>query len=397
MDKQKILIAGAGIGGLAAAIALAQRGFKPVVIERATELEEVGAGIQLSANACHVLKSLDVLPLIKDSAVAPKRIEFRHYRSGEQLFSAPLGLIHRFAFGSPYFHIHRADLQQALAERLHQLAPNALQLGTQIETVSAGADSVDVCCVDRSQYHGRLLIGADGVRSSVRQQCFPSASQPEWTGNYAWRALIPSSLLGEHFMPKQATVFVGPGRHMVLYYVRGGRWLNVVGVVENDQPSDLDSWSAKAPWLALQRDFQGWHSMVERVVNAVDKEQCYRWDLYRRSPMQTWHDGRVVLLGDAAHATLPFIAQGAALALEDAVVLARCLDKYADLDKALTRFELARMSRCHNIQARADHNMALYHGDESQLLSHFTAQMRAPSHYNFMAGVYRYKANNITI
>lgn len=397
MDKPKILIAGAGIGGLATGIALAQRGFKPVVLERASSLEEVGAGIQLSANACHVLKSLDVLPLIRDAAVAPKRIEFRHFRTGGRLFSAPLGLVHRLAFGSPYFHIHRADLQQALAKRLHQLAPNALQLGTEIDSVTSGADSVEVRCVDRSQYRGHLLIGADGVRSAVRQQCFPSVSQPEWTGNYAWRTLIPSSVLGENFMAKQATVFVGPGRHMVLYYVRGGRWMNVVGVVESEQPCDLDSWSAKAPWQAFQKDFQGWHPMVERVVNAVDKEQCYRWDLYRRSPMPTWHNERVVLLGDAAHATLPFIAQGAALALEDALVLARCLDRYSDPETALTHFEQARMFRCHNIQARADHNMSLYHGDESQLATNFTAQMRAPSHYNFMAGVYRYKANNVTI
>ncbi|HSG61754.1 MAG TPA: FAD-dependent monooxygenase [Pseudomonadales bacterium] len=397
MTKRKILIAGGGIGGLATAIALSQRGFKPVVIEKATELQEVGAGIQLSANACHVLNSLNVLPRIRDLAVAPKRIEFRHYHNGSRLFRAPLGVIHRLAFGAPYLHIHRADLQLALAEALNNMAPNALQLGTEISAIEQYGEGVTVRCLDGSHYQGDLLVGADGVRSTVRQICFPEASPPEWTGNYAWRATLPAAALGDQFMPKQATVFVGPGKHMVLYYIRGGRWLNMVGVVEAAHPCALDSWSAKAPWEALRDDFADWHPMVLQVVKAVPPDACYRWDLYRRPVMPHWHDNRVVLMGDAAHATLPFIAQGAALALEDSVVLARCLDRYNDPGIALKTFETLRKPRCSDIQSRADENMALYHGDEAHLMRDFTSHMRAPSHYHFMSNVYRYKANQVSL
>lgn len=397
MEKRKVLIAGAGIGGLATAIALAQRGFKPVVLEKAEELQEVGAGIQLSANACHVLNHLNVMPLIRDHAVAPKRIEFRHYHNGSKLFRAPLGWVHRLAFGAPYLHIHRSDLQLALASALQNIAPNALQLGTDITAIEQGATGVSVSCGDKSEYHGDLLIGADGVRSAVRQTCFPEASQPQWTNNYAWRATLPSQALGENFMPKQATVFVGPGKHVVLYYIRGGRWLNMVGVVESDQPCAKDSWSAKAPWEYLRDDFADWHPMVQQVIKAVPRDACYRWDLYRRPALDHWHRERVVLMGDAAHATLPFIAQGAALALEDSLVLARCLDRYNDIPQALQTFQEARLERCSNIQARADANMALYHGDEAHLMRDFTSHMRAPSHYHFMSNVYRYKASQVSL
>lgn len=397
MEKRKILIAGGGIGGLATAIALAQRGYKPVVLEKASVLEEVGAGIQLSANACHVLNHLHVLPLIRDQAVAPKRIEFRHFQNGSRLFSAPLGLVHRLAFGAPYLHIHRADLQLALAKVLGNMAPNALQLGTDISSIEQQTSSVTVRCKDGSYYQGDILVGSDGVRSTVRAQCFPAASPPEWTGNYAWRATLPASALGDNFMPKQASVFVGPGKHVVLYYIRGGRWLNMVGVVESAEPCALDSWSAKAPWEALQNDFYHWHPMVQKVIHALPRDDCYRWDLYRRPALTTWQNGRVILMGDAAHATLPFIAQGAALALEDSLVLARCIDRYSDVQQALQTFQRLRMPRCSDIQARADENMALYHGDEAHLMRDFTSHMRAPSHYHFMSNVYRYKANRVSL
>jgi len=397
MHNKKILIAGAGIGGLATAIALAQRGFKPVVLEKAQELQEVGAGIQLSANACHVLSQLNVLGGIRDHAVAPKRIEFRHYHNGSRLFRAPLGLIHRLAFGQSYLHIHRADLQQALVNELNKLAPNALQLGTEITSVEQNSTSVKATCSDKSCYTGDILVAADGVRSSVRKQCFPEASAPEWTGNYAWRTTLPTAVLGDQFMPKQATVFVGPGKHVVLYYIRGGRWINMVGVVENETPCSLDSWSAKAPWEAMRDDFLDWHPMVQQVIAAVPKDACYRWDLYRRPSLSHWVNDRVVLMGDAAHATLPFVAQGAALALEDSLVLARCLDRYQDPTTALATFERVRQPRCSEIQAKADENMSLYHGDEGHLMRDFTSQMRAPSHYRFMSNVYRYKANNVAI
>ncbi len=395
MEKHEVAIIGAGIGGLACAIALVLRGIDVRVYEKAVNLEEVGAGIQLSANACHVLQSIGVLDALIEQAVMPKRAHFKHFKSGESLFKAPLGLIHRLAFGERYLHVHRADLQQALIARLAELSPRALQLGRSLAEVSHAEDGVSFLFDDGSRGQASCLIGADGIRSKVRSLLFDDAAA-EWTGNFAWRALLPVHQLPANFMAKQATIYVGPKQHLVMYYLRQCRWLNIVAVQETDVPM-TESWVQKIPYSSIADAFDGWHPDVQMVIKHLPRDDLYRWDLFRRPEMSTWVHGQVALLGDSAHATLPFIAQGAAMALEDALVLARCLSEYGVTESSLKRYEGLRKTRTGEMQRRADANGDLYHQDEQFIKKAFSEAMSDANNYRFMSNIYRYKAAKVKL
>jgi len=395
MKKLNVAIIGGGVGGLACAIALLQRGFSVRVYERSSALEEVGAGLQLSANACRVLANLGVLNDVRCQAVEPSRAQFKHFKSGKTLFKAPFGWLHRLAFGSPYVHAHRADLQQVLVNRLKQLDSRALQLGRDLLSIVQNDDGVNVTFKDGSLAQADLLIGADGVKSIVRDTLFEDAGV-EWTGNFAWRALIPTHHLPTNFMPTQTSVYVGPRQHMVMYYLRQQRWLNVVAVQEVAQPLS-ESWTQKTSWESVANAFDGWHEQVQTVIKNLPRDELYRWDLYRRPEMACWTRGRVTLLGDAAHATLPFIAQGAAMALEDALVLARCLVQYTTLNQALVAYERARKPRTGQMQRQADANGELYHADEHHIEAAFSKVLSESDNYRFMANIYRYKADKVKL
>ena len=355
--SRSAIVCGAGIGGLCTALALHARGWSVRVIEQAQELREVGAGLQLSPNACRVLAALDLLPALQATAYAPQALEMRLGHSGQQIFRIPLDRRSAARWGGPYLHMHRADLLAVLAKALQQRAPGALQLGAQLSQINHTPHGVEVELADGRQLDGQLLVGADGIHSRVRELLF-GPDQAHFTGHVAWRAVVPIDALGAHAPPPSACVWTGRGRHAVTYRLRAGTLANLVGVVEHRQWS-RESWTQAGDPAEALNDFAGWHPQVTSLIKHA--QQPLRWALFDRPPLARWHHHHCVLLGDASHPMLPFLAQGAAMAIEDAWVLASCLQTDEALPLALARFQRLRHSRTTQVQQTSKRNARLFH------------------------------------
>ena len=366
-----IAIVGAGIGGLAAAASLLQRGQRVRVYEQAPTLGEVGAGIQMSANAVKVLDALGLRARFEPSAVRPKAFEFRRHDSGELLHRLPLGEQHEARHGAPYFQIHRGDLHAALRDVVMGLDPHALVLGAKVLRVSEGAEGATVHLADGSLAVAALVVGADGIKSVVREHVIGS-DRPVFTGQVAWRCTVPTERIAPELRTDLvSTIWCGPKNHAVTYYLKNGELLNFVGCVE--RPDEEESWTANRPWAELDADYAGWHPMVRAVIDSVDRDQCFRWALNAREPSLHWSTARVTMLGDAVHAMLPYMAQGAAMAIEDAAVLARALELPQPLDTQLRTYEQHRAPRTARVVAESAEMGELYHISDA-------AQMRQAFH-----------------
>jgi salicylate hydroxylase len=360
----KVFIAGGGIGGLTAALACAHFGHDVTVFEQADRLGEVGAGIQIPPNAMKVFRALGIADRITRNAVQPHAIEIKMGRSGRAVFSVPLvsgaGIdVAAQTWGAPYFHIHRADYIAALRGALEPLANVTVNLGATVTTIAQTAQTVTVGFADGTQQSGDLLIGADGLGSTVRTWMH-GADTPRFTGNIAWRAVVPVEALGDDAPAATACAWMGPGRHAVTYRLRGGTLANFVGVVETGRPSTED-WHARGSKADALADFAGWHPIITELIKAAPEDALYRWALYDRAPLPTWTRGRVTLLGDAAHPMLPFLAQGAAMAVEDAWVLADAITRIDDLDAALRHYQQDRLPRTARAQAGSRGNAKTFH------------------------------------
>ena len=298
-----ILIVGAGIGGLTAAVRLAQRGHRVRVLEQAKTLGEVGAGIQMSANAVKVLTAIGVEPALKASGVLPKAFEFRRFDSGELLHRIPLGDAHREKHGAAYYQMHRRDLHAALVEALLQHSADAIQLGAAVCGVHENDQEAGVELASGQTLRAELVIGADGVKSRVRQHVL-GPDRPVFTGQVVWRVLVPVDRVPKELRTDiVSTIWCGPHNHGVMYYLRGGQLINFVGCVA--RPWEEESWTAARPWAELDSDYAGWHPMVRAVVEAADRDQCFRWALNSRVPAMAWSTPRVTMLGDAVHSRCP--------------------------------------------------------------------------------------------
>jgi len=362
---RKVLIAGAGIGGLTAACCLRKARHAVEVFEQAPELGEIGAGIQLSANAVHVLNDLGLGAAIAELAVQPAAYVFRLHDSGEEIGRFALADEHRRRNGAPYSQLHRADLHDLLAAKLREL-DGVVHLRSLVAGYAEHADEVHVQLSDGTTFGGDLLIGADGVKSAVRRQ-LAGPDHAVYTGDAAWRLTLPTDELPNGFMDQVMSVWMGPGRHVVCYYLRGGSLLNFVGLVETDELSE-ESWTAKFPWENLKRDFAGWHPDIQTIIDKTDRDSCFRWSLYYRPPIDNWSGERVTMLGDAVHATLPYLAQGAAMAIEDAAVLTRALALRATVADALQLYQRNRIERTSKIVKGSDGNRTLFHmRDQAEL------------------------------
>jgi salicylate hydroxylase len=355
----RVVIAGAGIGGLTAALCLSKAGHDVHVVESAAMFLDIGAGIQCGANALCVMQHLGVLEKLIEVGVTPKRVEFRDYQTGSALHTIELGSSYQELYGAPYLHLHRSDLHSVLLGAFLDRQPNGLTLGNSVESFNEQVDTVQVKLSNSDTLEADLLIAADGINSVIRKQLLGN-TPATFTGNVAWRGVVPVERLPGNWMDTVVSNFVGPNKHMVLYYLRQQRLANFVGVVENKTWTD-SSWSAKAPWKELSDDFEGWHPTVRSIVDAVDKDSCYRWALYNHRPFSNWSANRVTLLGDAAHSTLPFLASGAAMAIEDGRILQRAIDQTSNLVDGLQLYQRNRFERTSKIQSTSARAGKLYH------------------------------------
>ena len=347
----RVVIAGAGIGGLTAALACRHHGLEPVLVERAEALEDVGAGIQIPPNAAKVLRRLRVLERVQRDAFRPRALEARMGRSGRRLFriDLPEG---DARWGAPYLHIHRADYVRALAD---SLPGGVLRLGAGLESFAATASGVSAVLADGSTVEGDVLVGADGIHSAVRA-ALHGDTPARFTGNVAWRAAVPLEALDAP-PPPTACVWMGEGRHAVTYYLRRGELANFVGVVERDDWQE-EGWRVRGSREDALADFGGFDPVVRCLIERAGT--LHRWALFDRPPLPFWSKGRVSLLGDAAHPMLPFMAAGAAMAVEDAWVLARELSRGGP-EAALQRYQAARLARSTRVQAASAANATTFH------------------------------------
>jgi salicylate hydroxylase len=359
MDRRKILIAGAGLGGLAAASCLLKAGHDVEIYEQAPQLAEVGAGIQISANAMHVLRDLGLEEAITKVGVRPGAYVFRLHDTGEIIQRFSLSDEHERLHGAPYTQLHRADFHEILAAKARELKSDVVRLDHRVVGFSETGQGVELKFADGSSARGDMLIGADGLKSVVRRQIV-GETPAIYTGDAAWRITVPVSRLPQNFLEPVMSVFMGPGGHAVCYYVRGGALLNFVGIVETDEVSE-ESWTIKMPWVKLKADYRGWHPIIQTVIDLADKDECYRWSLHNRPPIRNWNTTRATLLGDSAHPTLPYLAQGAAMAIEDGAVLARALNVAGAIPDALQLYQRNRIDRTARIVTQSNENRRLFH------------------------------------
>ncbi|MCV2401581.1 FAD-dependent monooxygenase [Marinomonas sp. C2222] len=353
---EQVVISGAGIGGLTAALAFAKFGMRVTVCEKAEKFGEVGAGLQISPNAFKVLRALEIDKELQAYAFAPQNASIRDYQSGTYYLKVPLGDQAVSDYGAPYWHLHRADLHKVLVQ-LCEKAGVTLKLNSEVvryEQVPHG-QGVRVHLADGRQLETDLLIGADGIHSKIRDLML-GLENPLFMKQVAWRGIVPVSNLKVDIKP-DACVWVGPNRHFVTYYLRGYEYVNFVAVEERDDWLS-ESWVEEGNVNQLKAAFSNWHPEVKAILDSVD--ESFLWALKGRDELPTWFENRVVLLGDSCHPMLPFMAQGAAMAIEDAYVLAKQVSKYP-LDEALMRYELERKPRVTRIQNMSQNNAALYH------------------------------------
>ena len=359
MKKYRILVAGAGIGGLTAASCLSKTGHHVEIYEQAPQLAEIGAGIQISANAMHVLRSLGMEEAIVGVGVSPGAYVFRLHDTGEVIQRFSLSEEHKRLHGAPYTQLHRADLHDILAAKARSFDPGIVRLNHRIVGFSESDSGVELRFADGKTAQGDLLIGADGLKSIVARQIVGDIPA-QYTGDAAWRLVVPTRQLPKDVLEQVMSVFMGPGGHVVCYYLRAGELLNFVGLVETDEISE-ESWTVKLPWQMLKSHYQGWHPAIQEIIDAADKDQCYRWSLFFRKPLDNWSSRRATLLGDSAHATLPYLAQGAAMAIEDGAVLTRALEIADSIPEALQLYQRNRMERTARIVNQSNFNRNLFH------------------------------------
>ena len=364
--SRTIVIAGAGIGGLTAALALAARGFRIVVLEKAERLEEVGAGLQLSPNASRVLVALGLTERLKLRAVVPEAVSIMSARAGGELLRMPLGEAASARAGAPYWVVHRADLQSALAGAVADHPDIDLKLGATFEDVAPHAKGLTV--VHRSGTIRRsdlasALIGADGIWSTVRQHLFPEV-QPRFSGLIAWRGTLDATQLPKDYTARRVQLWMGPNAHLVAYPIAGGRQINVVAVLPGTW--NRPGWSTPGDPLEVMDAFAAprWPSQARMMLATVDSWR--KWALFGVPDGCPWSKGPVALLGDSVHAMLPFAAQGAGMAIEDAAVLARHLsleaaESTAGISAALTQYGRARQARVRRVQRTARQQGRIYH------------------------------------
>jgi len=353
----EISIVGAGIGGLVAALALKKRGHKPIIYEKTESLSELGAGIQLSPNANKVLEYLGVMEELQADVYEPEAFQFVHYRTGKILAQQTLKNSSLKIYGSPNYDVHRADLQKALLTVINK-EEIQIEKNSEILDLYEEANSAFIRTKE-SVIESDAVIGADGIHSIVRKKLW-GEDQARYTGNVAWRMLVPIKEISSEFLQQNTKVWLGPKKHFVQYLVKGGKFLNCVCLVEQNHWMNED-WSEKGDISELKNIYSDWHPEIQEILESTNPDCLYKWGLHDRAPLNKWSKGRFSLLGDAAHPMLPFVAQGAAMAIEDGIVLASSLSSFDNVELGLYDYENKRKYRTAKAQRTAIRNATIFH------------------------------------
>jgi len=396
-NQLSVGVVGGGIGGLTAALCLLRAGLDVQLYEQAPRLAEIGAGVQVSPNASRVLHRLGLAGPLAATGVKPLAWHQRRWDDGRTLLRAPLAEALEATFGFPHYQMHRADLLAALAgavpaERIH--------LGHRLAGLTEDHDGVRARFANGHRARFDVLVGADGIHSAVRQSLF-GAEDPRFTGCVAYRAVVPAERLRHLGLEVTAQLWLGPGRHFVHYFIRDRQLVNFVAVVEHDRWT-RESWTDRGEIADALAAFAGWHPQVREIIGAAD--ETYVWALFDRPPLPRWSAGRVTLLGDAGHAMLPFMAQGAAQAIEDGAALGACLRQVGEaagpsaVAAALRRYEQARLPRTSRLQAMSAGNKTRFHLPDGPAQKQRDNQMAAGSEawsFNALGWLYEHDAAHL--
>jgi salicylate hydroxylase len=360
MSPPHAVVAGAGIGGLCTALCLARVGWRVSLYEKAKVLDETGAGLQLSPNASAILRKLGVLERLAPFALAPEAIRIRRAQDGTTLARMPLdGAEARW--GAPYLVVHRADLQRALLETVAHEGTIRLQTGAAVAGFASGKEGVAVAIAQGAVRHkvaGDCLIGADGLRSFVRQRLH--ADPLRFSGRTAWRAIVEAARVPAAIRRKDTNLWLGRKAHLIHYPLRGGAIVNVVAIVDEDfRPGGEDFWSSPGEPGFLEARFSRWDKAARDLLRAAPEWR--KWPLADRNPIARCVSGRIALTGDAAHPMLPFLAQGAAQAIEDAGVLGEVLAPGQDIEAGLRAYQEMRLPRTTRVQKESRRQATIYH------------------------------------
>ena len=356
--KLAIAVVGAGMGGLAVAATLRRFGMDVRIYEQAPRFARIGAGIQMMPNSMKVLRQIGIEPRLRGISFAPSSHLNRVWDTGEITRELPMP---ESLYGAPYLCMHRADLHEAL---LSALPAEIVHLGKKLVGLDQAAGQVTLTFADASRAHADAVVGADGVHSAVRD-IIVGPDAPLHRGRIAYRAVFPSALMHGRDIGPSRTKWWGIDRHIVIYYTNAARseLYLVTSVPEPAEWLTRESWSAKGDVRELRKAYAGFHPDVRAVLEACP--DCHKWAILEREPLARWSEGRVVLLGDACHPMTPYMAQGAATAIEDAAVLARCLEATGgeDIEAAFARYEAHRKPRTSLIQAISSANTWMKDGN----------------------------------
>lgn len=381
-DRRSAVVAGAGIGGLAAAIALARTGIDVRVCERRSEFPEEGAGIQIGPNGARILRDLGVAEFLEKTVATPDVLSVRDGATGRELTRLPLGRWIAERHGAPYWTAHRRDLHIALRARAEAEPRITVTRGTEIVSFASEGDRVRAVTASGETLDAGLLIAADGLWSVLRDEINGGKAALIPVGKTAFRSVAPAAHLPSSLVPNAVHIWLSPGAHAVHYPVNGGRDIALV-VIANDA-SRVEGWDSPAVADAVKLKTR---LFAEPLRTLLDRAAKWRsWSLYRMPPLDRWSSGRAALLGDAAHPVLPFLAQGAVMALEDAVTLASFVAaRKGDIETALGDYERVRRTRVAKVAEASERNGRIYHMQGAMALARNATMKLAPPN-RVMAG-----------
>ena len=389
MKEIRIAIIGGGMSGLAAALSLQKNGFSPHVFEQAPELTELGAGLTISPNSTHGLEYLGLTESLLKHADIPSDQAIFHYNTGEILSRKMRGEETRSRYGAYYYQIHRADLQKNMSDLLIKNDPGCLFLNHSFVNLEQSRDKVKVLFNNNVTKSFDVVIAADGIRSSVRNKIF-SQEKPQYTGNIAYRGLVKSNKLPKDTITPPSGVAIAPKKAFARYLIRKGNLINFVAFVQRPGWNE-EGWNIRVSHDELMSEFGDWHPRISDVIKAAPKENLFKWALYDRDPLDNWTKGNVTLLGDAAHPMLPFMGMGAAMGIEDGVIIGRAFGLSENVQEALERYENARKERANFVLLKSRSTRERFQSDNPEKYDEAKVENEES------LGLFNYQPQNIKI